>query len=203
MSFFFFFIVFCFVFLFLFFTALGGKLCPFHQVRSWTSESFPEYSPSYHGECLEVLLKGHLTCWNADPHQVRPAFLVRDGPSVGVGVHPPPRGLLLTRPDTCYQEGRMKEQIFRVTGGVVWAPGKPFSQLDTHMARAGDGREIEGETGSQWVFCLPEVPQWHHGNCRRRLHAHSLPSSRCAVLFCALVPFHPIRSGNIFGHSGS
>lgn len=76
-----------------------------------------------------------------------PSFHVLLPCVVGVGVHPPPWGLFLTRPDTCYQEGKMKGQIFRVTGVVVWTLGNPPpSQTLTWLQL-----EMQGDRGRGWL----------------------------------------------------
>lgn len=72
----------------------------------------------------------------------------------------------------------LKGQIFRVRGGVVWAPGN----LSPSHTLTWLQQEMEGETGTQWSFCCPRdpsVPPWE----LQPLVAPSFPSSSCSAAF--------------------
>lgn len=82
--------------------------------------------------------------------------------------------------------GGLKGQIFRVRGGVVWAPGN----LSPSHTLTWLQQEMEGETGTQWSFCCPHdpsVPPWE----LRPLVVPSFPSSSllCCISLCLVETF--------------
>lgn len=111
-------------------------------------------------------------------HLIRSSLAILEVPVLELCVQSVLWSLFLTRLDPCYREGRLKEQIFRVRGGVVWAPG---NLSHTHMASAGDGGRDELTVKP----LFPEIRHWHHGNCHHRLHPlfHPPPAALCSDAF--------------------
>lgn len=114
-------------------------------------------------------------------HLIRSSLAILEVPVLESCVQSVLWGLFLTRPDSCYREVRLKEQIFRVRGGVVWAPGN----LSPCRTLTWLWQEMEGETSSQWSLCFPEIRHGHHGNCHHWLHPlfHHPPAALCSDAF--------------------